>query len=46
VAGDPAAVTWLRSYNRSDVLATSEVRRWLREEFDRLPRIEDWVAGP
>ncbi|MBW8751493.1 MAG: ribonuclease H-like domain-containing protein [Propionibacteriales bacterium] len=43
VAGDPAAVDWLRSYNRSDVLATSEVRRWLREEFDRLPRIEDWV---
>jgi predicted RecB family nuclease len=43
VAGDPEAVAWLRAYNRSDVLATREVRRWLRESFDALPRIEDWV---
>jgi len=49
VGGDEAAVSWLRSYNRSDVLATYEVRRWLRESFDDLPRIEDWTddrVGP
>lgn len=44
VEGDPAAVAWLRAYNRSDVLATYEVRRWLRKRFDTLPRIEDWVG--
>jgi hypothetical protein len=44
VTGDAAAVQWLRTYNRSDVLATYEVRRWLRQGFDALPRIEDWVA--
>jgi predicted RecB family nuclease len=44
VTGDAAAVEWLRTYNRSDVLATHEVRRWLRERFDALPRVEDWVA--
>ncbi|MGY2873844.1 putative RecB family nuclease [Marmoricola sp. URHA0025 HA25] len=44
VGGDAEAVAWLRSYNRSDVLATYEVRRWLREHYEELPRIEDWVA--
>jgi predicted RecB family nuclease len=44
VGGDDDAVAWLRSYNRSDVLATYEVRRWLRESCDALPRIEDWAA--
>lgn len=43
VAGDPAAIDWLRSYNGSDVRATYEVRAWLRSRFDGLPRIEDWV---
>ena len=43
VAGDADAIGWLRAYNRSDVLATYEVRRWLRESFDTLPRVEDWV---
>jgi predicted RecB family nuclease len=43
VAGDGAAVDWLRAYNRSDVLATAAVRRWLRERFEVLPRIEDWA---
>ena len=42
VGGDDTAVSWLRSYNRSDVLATYEIRRWLRASFDALPRIEDW----
>ena len=44
VAGDQAAIAWLRSYNRSDVLATYEVRRWLRESYESLPRIEEWIA--
>jgi hypothetical protein len=44
VTGDAAAVEWLRTYNRSDVLGTYEVRRWLRERFDALPQVEDWVA--
>lgn len=43
VAGDRAAIDWLRSYNGSDVRATYEVRAWLRTSFDSLPRIEDWV---
>lgn len=43
VAGDLAAIDWLRSYNGSDVRATYEVRAWLRSSFDSLPRIEDWV---
>src|SRR5690606_1790348 len=30
VAGDSAAIDWLRSYNGSDVRATYEVRAWLR----------------
>lgn len=44
VGGDAAAIDWLRSYNGSDVRATYEVRAWLRNSFDSLPRIEDWVA--
>lgn len=43
VAGDSAAIDWLRSYNGSDVRATYEVRAWLRSSFASLPRIEDWV---
>lgn len=42
VAGDAAAIDWLRSYNGSDVRATYEVRAWLRSSFATLPRIEDW----
>lgn len=47
VSGTPderaAAVAWLRSYNRDDVRATYAVRTWLRQSFDSLPLIEDWV---
>jgi hypothetical protein len=42
VDGDQSAIDWLRRYNGDDVRATYEVRRWLREHFDTLPRIEDW----
>ncbi|RNL65393.1 hypothetical protein EFK50_05405 [Nocardioides marmoriginsengisoli] len=43
VAGDQSAIEWLHRYNGDDVRATYEVRSWLREHFDSLPRIEDWT---
>lgn len=49
VTGSPAererAIAWLRGYNGSDVRATYEVRRWLRKNAVRLPRIEDWKGS-